>query len=72
MSFKEFDLSDYISALENFKKNSTEAIMKHWGSVENFDLFLTKIKEDESEVAQTCHQTIRQRGKVHRSHEIQS
>lgn len=33
MSFKEFDLSDYITALENF------------------DIFIQKIKDDESEVA---------------------
>lgn len=51
MSFKEFDLSEYISALEDFKKNSTDAIIEYWGSLENFDLFITKIKEDESEVA---------------------
>jgi len=51
MSFKEFDLSEYINALEDFKKNSTDAIIKHWGSLENFDLFISKIKEDESKVA---------------------
>lgn len=51
MSFKEFDLSDYINALEDFKSNQTEEIIKHWGSVENFDLFIQKIKDDESEVA---------------------
>lgn len=51
MSFKEFDLSDYINALEDFKSNQTEEIVKHWGSVENFDMFIQKIKDDESEVA---------------------
>jgi glutamyl/glutaminyl-tRNA synthetase len=51
MSFKEFDLSEYIDALENFKKNSVDDIVKHWGSVDNFDLFIQKIKDDESEVA---------------------
>lgn len=51
MSFKEFDLSDYINALEDFKSNQTEEIIRHWGSVENFDLFIQKIKDDESEVA---------------------
>lgn len=51
MSFKEFDLTDYINALEDFKKNSTDSIIKHWGSIENFDLFISKIKEDEAEVA---------------------
>lgn len=51
MSFKEFDLSDYIHALEDFKSNQTEAVTKHWGSVENFDMFVQKIKDDEAEVA---------------------
>lgn len=51
MSFKEFDLTDYINALEDFKSNQTEEIVKHWGSIENFDKFIQKIKDDESEVA---------------------
>jgi DNA-binding transcriptional MerR regulator len=51
MSFKEFDLSGYIEALENFKKRSTNDVIKHWGSIENFDMFIQKIKDDESEVA---------------------
>lgn len=51
MSFKEFDLSDYIRALEDFKSNQTETVIKHWGSVENFDLFIQKIKDDEENVA---------------------
>lgn len=51
MSFKEFDLSDYISALEEFKSNQTQAVIQHWGSVANFDMFIQKIKEDEDNVA---------------------
>ena len=51
MSFKEFDLSDYISALEDFKSNQAEEVIKHWGSVENFDMFIQKIKDDEEHVA---------------------
>lgn len=51
MSFKEFDLSDYISALEDFKRNNSDEVTKYWGSVENFDLFIQKIKEDEPQVA---------------------
>ncbi|MBD5476734.1 MAG: MerR family transcriptional regulator [Lachnospiraceae bacterium] len=51
MSFKEFDLSDYISALEDFKSNQTEEIIKYWGSLENYDLFIQKIKDDEAELA---------------------
>jgi len=51
MSFKEFDLPDYITALEDFKNNSTDDVIKHWGSIENFDMFIQKIKDDEAEVA---------------------
>lgn len=51
MSFKEFDLSEYIDALEKFKRNSIDDIVKYWGSIDNFDLFIQKIKEDESELA---------------------
>lgn len=51
MSFKEFDLSDYIEALENFKKRSFDDIIKYWGSIENYDMFIQKIKEDETNVA---------------------
>ena len=51
MSFKEFDLSDYIHTLEDFKSNQTEVVTKHWRSVENFDLFIQKIKDDEENVA---------------------
>jgi DNA-binding transcriptional MerR regulator len=51
MSFKEFDLTDYINALEDFKQNSTDEIVKYWGNVENFDLLIRKVKEDEPKVA---------------------
>lgn len=51
MSFQEFDLSDYIHALEDFKIHQTQAIVQHWGSIENFDRFIQKIKEDEDNVA---------------------
>lgn len=61
MSFKEFDLSDYINALEDFKSNQTEEVIKHWGSIANFDMFIQKIKSDESEVAKLA---IKQFGSV--------
>lgn len=51
MSFKEFDLSDYINALEDFKSNQTETVIQHWGSIENFDMFIQKIRDDETEIA---------------------
>lgn len=52
MSFKEFDLSDYIEALEAFKNRNTEEIIRQWGSVENFELFIQKAKEDEDKIAE--------------------
>lgn len=61
MSFKEFDLSDYIEALECFKNNRTDDIIKYWGSVKNFDLFVQKIKNDEPEVAKLA---IKQYGSI--------
>ncbi|MCH5280995.1 MAG: MerR family transcriptional regulator [Lachnospiraceae bacterium] len=54
MSFKEFDLSEYIEALEDFKSNQTEEIIKHWGSIENFDMFIQKIRDDEERVARSA------------------
>ena len=51
MSFKEFNLSDYINTLEDFKSNQTETVIQHWGSIENFDMFIQKIKDDENHVA---------------------
>ena len=51
MSFKEFDLSEYIEALEKFKGNRTDEVSKHWGSIENFDMFIQDIKDDEAEIA---------------------
>lgn len=61
MSFKEFDLSEYIEALENFKNNNTDIVIKHWGNIENFDMFIRKIKDDESELAKLA---IKQFGSV--------
>ena len=60
-SFKEFDLSDYISALEDFKINQAETVAKYWGSIENFDMFIQKIRDDEDQVAKL---TIQQFGSV--------
>lgn len=61
MSFKEFDLSDYVQALEDFKNSNTDSVMKYWGSIENFNLFIQKVKDDEDEVAKLA---IKQFGSV--------
>lgn len=51
MSFKEFDLSEYIEALEHFKNTQTEQVIKHWGSVGNFEQVIEKLKNDETHAA---------------------
>lgn len=61
MSFKEFDLSEYIHALEQFKVENTEEVIAYWGSVEKFEHFIQKIRKDESHLAQIA---IKQYGSV--------
>ncbi|MGN0315888.1 MAG: MerR family transcriptional regulator [Fusicatenibacter sp.] len=51
MTFKEFDLSDYIQALEDFKNRDTDEVIRHWGSIDNFDLLIQKVREGEAEIA---------------------
>ena len=51
MSFKEFDLSEYIDALDQFKNEKTDEVIKYWGSLEKFEEFIHTIKDDESNVA---------------------
>lgn len=51
MSFKEFDMSDYFQALQQFKSDHTDEVVKHWGSIEAFDSMLETFKDKESEIA---------------------
>lgn len=61
MDFKEFDLSDYINALEDFKTSHTDDIIRYWGNAENFDLFIQRAKDHEPQMAE---QAIKQFGNV--------
>lgn len=61
MSFKEFELNDYLQALEQFKSDNTEAVIKNWGSVEAFDQFVQSVKDHDAEVAKIA---IQQYGSV--------
>lgn len=54
MSFNEFDMSDYILALKKFKEENTELVLKNWGSMEEFEQFVTTVKDKESEVAKNA------------------
>ncbi len=61
MSFKEFDMSEYLQVLDQFKAEHTEEVIKHWGSVEAYDKFVNQIKDNESEVAKVA---IKQYGSI--------
>ncbi|WP_310601551.1 MerR family transcriptional regulator [Anaerosporobacter sp.] len=61
MSFKEFDLSEYVEALEQFKTKNADDVIKYWGSLENFNEFIQKVQDDESSVAKIA---IKQFGSV--------
>lgn len=52
MCFKEFDISEYIQLLEQFKKENMSDIIKYWGNAETFDKLITHLKEDSTCVAQ--------------------
>ncbi len=61
MSFKEFDMSDYISQLGKFREENTDVVIKNWGSIEAFDDFVNMVKDKESDIAKMA---IKQYGSI--------
>ena len=51
MSFKEFDMSEYFNALETFKQEHVDEVIKYYGSVEEFDKNIENMKSKELEIA---------------------
>ena len=51
MSFKEFDMSEYFQTLEAFRQDHAEEFTKYWGSVDEFERHLEKMKSKELEIA---------------------
>jgi DNA-binding transcriptional MerR regulator len=51
MSFKEFDMSEYFNALETFKQEHADEVVKYYGSVDEFDKNLENMKSKELEIA---------------------
>lgn len=51
MSFTEFDMTEYYNALEEFKKEHEDKILKSYGSVDKFNKFIEKCKSNETEIA---------------------
>ena len=50
MSFKEFDMSEYFNALEEFKKEHEDKIIKGWGSIVKYNEFIEKCKSNEATI----------------------
>jgi len=51
MSFKEFDMSEYYNALEEFKTEHKNIIIKSYGSMDKYDKFIETCKSKEAEIA---------------------
>jgi DNA-binding transcriptional MerR regulator len=51
MSFKEFDMREYFNALEDFKKDYKDKIIKNYGGMEKYDELIEKCKSKEDEIA---------------------
>jgi len=66
MSFKEFDMSEYFNALEEFKKEHEDEVIKNWGSIDEYDKFIEKSKSRESELAKLA---IKQYGSIQKFNE---
>ena len=54
MSFEEFDLADYVGALEQFKRENMDEVIRHWGSVESFDELVDRVRDQESGIARNA------------------
>jgi len=52
MSFKEFDMSEYFQALDEFKEKYPKEVIKHWGSMDEFEAMINGLKSNEAEIAQ--------------------
>lgn len=51
MSFKEFDMSEYFYALEEFKNEHKEKVMEAYGSIDKYNELIEKLKSNEVEIA---------------------
>lgn len=54
MSFREFDLSEYLEVLEQFRQENAEEIVRHWGSMDKFDEYVEKARENNDEIARNA------------------
>lgn len=61
MSFKEFDMTVYYNALEEFKNEHKDKILKEYGSIEKYNKFIEGCKSKETEIKEMA---IKQYGSI--------
>lgn len=61
MSFKEFDMTEYYNALEEFKIEHEDKVIKMYGSVEKYNEFIEKCRAREADIAK---EAIKQYGSI--------
>lgn len=61
MSFKEFDMSEYYNALEEFKKEYSDKIINNLGGMDQYDELIEKCKASEADIAKMA---IKQYGSI--------
>jgi len=51
MSFKEFDMSEYFNALEEYKNEREDEVIKYYGSVDKYNELIERCRSKEDEIA---------------------
>lgn len=51
MEFQDFDMSEYVRMLEDFKKTHTDEIIRRFGSMEQFEKMVSELSSHEEEIA---------------------
>ena len=64
MSFKEFDMSEYFNALEEFKQEHEDKIINGWGSIEKYNEFIEKCKAKETLTDDIAKMAIKKYGSI--------
>lgn len=61
MDFKKFDMTEYFNALNEYRQNNSEEIIKQFGSLKSFDEMLTMMRSREDEIGEMA---VRQYGSI--------
>ena len=64
MSFKEFDMSEYTNALEEFIETRSDEIIRYGGDLEEFNHVLETLKSDDPKRIEAAKMAIRQYGSI--------